>query len=107
MVKNIGVISDTHGLIRSEVYEFFRDCDLIIHAGDIVKESTIYELETICKVEAVSGNNDFNLDHNKYPDNKKLNINDSLNVYVIHDLSYMNEEYINYDIVIHGHTHNP
>ena len=62
MVKNIGVISDTHGLIRSEVYEFFRDCDLIIHAGDIVKESTIYELETICKVEAVSGNNDFNLD---------------------------------------------
>ena len=35
-----------------------------------MKESTIYELETICKVEAVSGNNDFNLDHNKYPDNK-------------------------------------
>lgn len=107
MVKNIGVISDTHGLIRSEVYEFFRNCDLIIHAGDIVKENTIYELETICKVEAVSGNNDFNLNHDKYPDYKKLNINDNLSIYVIHDLTYMNEEYTNYDIVIHGHTHSP
>ena len=38
---------------------------------------------------------------------RQRTLNDSLNVYVIHDLSYMNEEYINYDIVIHGHTHNP
>ncbi|BAK81298.1 metallophosphoesterase family protein [Candidatus Arthromitus sp. SFB-rat-Yit] len=107
MLKNIGVISDTHGLIRTEVYEFFKDCDLIIHAGDIVKESTIYELESICKVEAISGNNDFMLNQNIYPDYKKLNLNGSLSIYVIHDLTYMNEEYTNYDIVIHGHTHKP
>lgn len=107
MLKNIGVISDTHGLIRTEVYEFFKDCDLIIHAGDIVKESTIHELESICKVEAISGNNDFMLNQNIYPDYKKLNLNGSLSVYVIHDLTYMNEEYTNYDIVIHGHTHKP
>lgn len=107
MLKNIGVISDTHGLIRTEVYEFFKDCDLIIHAGDIVKESTIHELESICKVEAISGNNDFMLNQNIYPDYKKLNLNGRFSVYVIHDLTYMNEEYTNYDIVIHGHTHKP
>ena len=59
MVKKIGVISDTHGLVRSEINEFFKDCDLIIHAGDIVSNDVILELQKICKVEAVRGNNDY------------------------------------------------
>lgn len=107
MIKRIGVISDTHGLIRPEVHEFFKDCDLIIHAGDIVKEETICELELICKVEAVRGNNDYMLDYNCYPDYKRLTINDNLKIYVIHDIKDMREDYEKYDIVIHGHTHNP
>ncbi len=107
MVKNIGIISDTHGLIRPEVYKFFDNCDLIIHAGDIIKEENILELETICKVEAVRGNNDFMLSYDNYPDYRKLNINDKYKFYVIHDLNYFNGDYDDYDVIIHGHTHKP
>ncbi len=107
MVKKIGVISDTHGLVRSEINEFFKDCDLIIHAGDIVSNDVILELQKICKVEAVRGNNDYLSPVNKYPDFKKIIVNDNLKIFVIHDICLMNESYSDYNIVIHGHTHKP
>lgn len=103
----MGVISDTHGLTRSEVFEFLKSCDLIIHAGDIVNDSIIYELEQICKVEAVRGNNDYMSPVNMYPDFKEIIINGNIKIYVIHDLHYMKEDISKYDIVIHGHTHSP
>lgn len=107
LIKKIGVISDTHGLIRNEIYEFLKDCDLIIHAGDIVNNNIITELESICKVEAVRGNNDYLAPVNTYPDFKKIVINNGLKIFVIHDIYHMSESYDNYDIVIHGHTHKP
>ena len=107
MVKKIGVISDTHGLIREEINKFFEGCDLIIHAGDILREDTICELEKICKVEAVRGNNDYMLPLTKYPEFKKITVNDNIKIYVIHDINFMHEDFENYDIVIHGHTHKP
>lgn len=54
-----GVISDTHGAaIPERVTELFKDCDLIIHAGDIGQQTTLDELELIAPVRAVLGNND-------------------------------------------------
>ncbi len=55
---DIGVISDTHGLVRPEVYEVFDGVDLILHAGDIGGADVIIELEAIAPVKAVAGNMD-------------------------------------------------
>lgn len=94
-------------MIRPEVHDLFKGCDLVIHAGDIIKEENIIELETICPVKAVRGNNDFLLDMDTYPHDNKFIVNDSLKFYVIHDLKDMYEDYNKYDVIIHGHTHNP
>lgn len=105
IVKKIGVISDTHGLIRDEIHELFNGCDLILHAGDIIKEDIIYEMEKICKVEAVRGNNDYMLPPDKYPETRKIIVNENVKIYMIHDITEISENIEDYDIVIHGHTH--
>lgn len=105
LVKKLGVISDTHGLIREEVYKFFDGCDLILHAGDIVKEETMLKLEEICEVIAVRGNNDYMLPIDKYPNSRELIINNTVKIFMIHDINQMYENVENYDLVIHGHTH--
>mgnify|MGYP002344503123 CR=1 FL=1 len=57
-MKKIGVLSDTHGYLPKEVYEFFKDVDLIIHAGDIGSEEVLDELQAFKKTIAVYGNID-------------------------------------------------
>ena len=54
----IGVISDTHGLLRDEVRVELTGCDYIIHGGDINKESILEELKKIAPLYVVKGNND-------------------------------------------------
>ena len=58
MPTKIGVISDTHGLLRPEVCEALSVCDMIIHGGDINKPEIIEELERIAPLYVVRGNND-------------------------------------------------
>ena len=53
----IGVISDTRGLVRSQVVEIFKGAELIIHAGEIGSRQVVKALETISPMEAVRGNN--------------------------------------------------
>ena len=57
----IGIISDTHGLVRPEVYEAFEVVDLILHSGDIGNIDVILVLEPIAPVKAVVGNVDVDL----------------------------------------------
>ena len=54
----LGVISDTHGVLREEVVERLQECDYIIHAGDIGNKDIIDKLESITKTFVVRGNND-------------------------------------------------
>ena len=54
----LGIISDTHGLLRPEVFEAFREVDHILHAGDIGSVELLEELEAIAPVTAVYGNTD-------------------------------------------------
>ena len=54
----IGVISDTHGLVRPEVARAFDGVDLILHAGDVGTAEVLKELSSIARVIAVRGNND-------------------------------------------------
>lgn len=57
-MKKIGVISDTHGWLHPKVFDFFKACDEIWHAGDIGSEDVLIELKTIAPVKAVYGNCD-------------------------------------------------
>lgn len=57
-MKKIGVLSDSHGYIHPELYTFFEKCDEIWHAGDMLSDEILYNLETIAPVRAVYGNCD-------------------------------------------------
>ena len=54
----IGLISDTHSLLRPEVVAFLRGCDQIVHAGDITEPGVLEQLNALAPVLAVRGNND-------------------------------------------------
>ena len=102
----IGLISDTHGLLREEVIDNLSDCELIIHAGDIGKYEVIDSLEKISKVEFIKGNCDKKLDINTKEEDKIIEIMHT-KVYLIHDINNINIDLMkeNIDIVIFGHSH--
>lgn len=58
MAKKLGIISDTHGLLRPEVMDILRTCDCILHGGDINKAEILDELRPLASIYAVRGNND-------------------------------------------------
>jgi len=57
-VKNIGIISDTHGHLNNKIFEIFSNVDLIIHAGDIGNQDILVALRSLAPVNAVYGNTD-------------------------------------------------
>lgn len=102
----IGIISDTHGLLRQEVKDQLSGCKLIIHGGDIGKLKVIEELEEITKTEFIKGNCDKGVEFENIKESKIINA-DSSKIYIVHDISKMDidldKEQI--DIVIYGHSH--
>ena len=60
MAKRIGIISDTHNLLRPEVLEILKGCDCILHAGDVTKESLLDQIRFLGNLYVVRGNNDGN-----------------------------------------------
>lgn len=58
MAKKLGIISDTHGILRPEVIEILRDCDCILHAGDVDRPELLDELRYLGNLYVVRGNND-------------------------------------------------
>jgi hypothetical protein len=102
----IGVISDTHGLLRQDVFKAFENVDSILHAGDIGSMEIIDELSTIAPVHAVCGNMDGNLWHQKFPVFDAVEIQNKF-FYVLHDLYTLdlNPKASNFHAVIFGHTH--
>lgn len=100
----IGLISDTHGLLREEVVYNLSNCNLIIHTGDIGKIEVIEGLEKIAKVEFIRGNCD--KDKSIAKEEKIIDIY-NIRIYLVHDISKVNidlkEE--NIDIVVYGHSH--
>jgi uncharacterized protein len=102
----IGVISDTHGLLRPEALEALQGCELVLHAGDVGKRQVLDELEQIAPVRAVRGN----VDQSPWTD--ELPISDVVDVggfsfYVVHDYQNLdlNPKAAGFDAVISGHTH--
>lgn len=100
----VGIISDTHGLIRESVIENLKNCSLIIHAGDIGNIKIIDELEKISKVICIRGNCDKDEDLKLISKNEIIDIL-GFKIYIIHDIKDMKEEPSKFDLIIHGHSH--
>jgi len=104
----IGVISDTHGLLRPEAVDALQGADYIIHAGDIGRSIILDELRSIAPVVAVRGNMDGGWWAYQLPVADVLEVNKIL-IYVIHDISKIDVDpkTANIKVVISGHTHSP
>ena len=110
----LGVIADTHGMLRPEVFEIFKEVDHIIHAGDVGPLDIITALEAIAPVTAVFGNTDGFDVRAKLPRVAKVRL-DGFDIVVTHGDQFgpgvPNEElhaaFPEADILIHGHTHMP
>jgi putative phosphoesterase len=104
----IGLISDTHGLLRPEAIAFLRGCAHIVHAGDIGSRRVLDELSALAPTTAVRGNNDQGEWAAALPETTRLQLG-KVSVYVIHDLSglYIDPQAEGVDVVISGHSHRP
>ena len=106
--QRIGLISDTHGLMRPEALERLQDSDLLIHAGDIGKPEVLAALKELAPVIAIKGNNDTGSWARNLPRTKKITIR-SARLYVIHNLQDLSFDpgLRGFRVVISGHSHKP
>src|SRR5215470_9284590 len=104
--QTIGVISDTHGLLRPEVHEVFQGVSLILHAGDVGSAEVLDSLKKIAPVVAVRGNNDTGAWAKRIPEIETVSVG-SLLIHLIHDLKTMKGAAADYDVIISGHSHKP
>ena len=104
----LGVISDTHGLLRPEALMALEGVDRIIHAGDIGPPEILGELEAIAPVTAVRGNMDGGGWTRDLHGTEVVEIGGAT-IYVLHDLSQLdlNPEAAGFQAVVFGHTHQP
>jgi putative phosphoesterase len=109
----LGVIADTHGLLRPEVFQAFSAVDHILHAGDIGPPDLLTELEALAPVTAVYGNTDGMELRHRLPQVAKLRL-DGFDIVVTHGDQFgsptpekLNAAYPEAQIVVYGHTHKP
>lgn len=102
----VGLISDTHGLLRPEAVNALQGADLIIHAGDIGKPQVLEALREVAPVIAVRGNMDSGGWARELPETEVVEVGQVL-VYVLHDLQTMDLDpaAAGFSAVISGHTH--
>jgi putative phosphoesterase len=104
----IGVISDTHGLLRPEAVQLLRGSEHIIHAGDIGAPEIIGELEKIAPVTAIRGNVDTQPWARRFAETEVVEL-EGFHIYVIHDANALdlNPRAAGFAAVISGHSHQP
>ena len=104
----VGVISDTHGLLRPEAIATLQDSDHIIHAGDIGDPRILEELRALAPVTAVRGNVDREAWTRKFPQTEVLEVG-GVSIYVLHILEQLDlkPEAAGFAVVVSGHSHVP
>jgi uncharacterized protein len=110
----LGVISDTHGLLRPEVFDVFSGVDHILHAGDVGPLDLLTELEAIAPVTAVYGNTDGGDVRAKLPRVAEIEL-DAFQIVVTHGDQFgrgvapadLHDAFPDADIIVYGHTHRP
>jgi uncharacterized protein len=105
---NIGVISDTHRLLRAEAVAALRGSERIIHAGDVGDPEILEQLSTIAPVTAVRGNIDKGAWARKLPETAVVELG-GIAIYVLHNLDELDlkPEAAGFAAVIYGHSHVP
>jgi uncharacterized protein len=104
----IGLISDTHGLLRPEARQALAGVERIIHAGDIGTPEVLDELRAIAPVVAVRGNNDKGPWAKKIAETEVVEI-EGVSIYTLHDLKELDldPKAAGFGVVIAGHSHKP
>jgi hypothetical protein len=104
----IGLISDTHGLLREEALSALQGSDLIIHAGDVGNGEIIEQLRAVAPVVAVRGNVDKGAWASHLPMTAVVEASSAL-IYVLHDIQQLDLDPVvsEFNIVISGHSHKP
>jgi len=104
----VGIISDTHGLLRPEALDALRGSDIILHAGDIGDITILDQLRYIAPVFAVRGNTDREPWANQLPLRETVEVDGAL-FYLLHDLHDLDldPKFSEISAVITGHTHRP
>ena len=105
---SLGLISDTHGLIRPEALEALRGCDLILHAGDVGTPEVLAALGTVARVVAVRGNNDRGAWAKDLPQRRTLKLG-GVRVHLLHAVKDLDIdlELAQVALVVSGHSHRP
>lgn len=116
-VYRIGVISDTHGVLRPDVLKFFEGVDLILHSGDVQDDDILIELEAVAPVRAVSGNVDYPADARRRPLEQRIET-PIARIAMTHghlsqapsvNLALMRDHFSDFkpEVIIYGHSHIP
>ncbi len=107
-MKTVGIISDTHSLLRPQAIDILDDSDLIVHAGDIGSIEVIHRLSEIAPVLAVRGNIDKGDWANQFPQEEVVEVGGKY-LYALHNLNEIDLDpaAAGFDIVISGHSHKP
>jgi uncharacterized protein len=109
----LGVISDTHGLLRPEVFDVFAEVDHILHGGDVGRPAILDELGTIAPVTAVYGNTDGGDIRDRLPQVATIEL-DGFTIVVTHGDQFgsptperVQAAFPRAEIIVYGHTHRP
>lgn len=107
-MTRVGLISDTHGLVRPEALKALTGSQVILHAGDIGRGEVLRELEAIAPVRAIRGNVDRDGPASRQPDTLLTEI-DGTWFYLVHDLDSLDLDprAAGVDVVVYGHSHQP
>jgi len=106
--KLIGIISDTHGLVRPQAIEALAGVDMILHAGDVGKQEVLDTLKDIAPVVAVRGNNDKGDWAQTLADWEVVEVG-KVSIYMLHDVKEIDisPSGAGFHVVVSGHSHKP
>jgi putative phosphoesterase len=104
----IGLISDTHGVVRPEALAYLRGCDAIVHAGDIGSPDVLQALAAISPLHAIRGNNDTGDWAKHLPDTLAVELG-GVRMFVLHDFKALARHPApeGTQVVVCGHSHKP
>ncbi|MGH8588433.1 MAG: metallophosphoesterase family protein [Gammaproteobacteria bacterium] len=107
-MARIGLISDTHGLLRPEAVAFLRGCDHIVHGGDIGHAGILAQLSTLAPLTAVRGNNDKGAWAEALAETEFVQL-DEVFIYALHDVAQLDIDpnAAGVHVVVSGHSHKP